>query len=355
MKKILIAGPCAAENELQLISTAEQLHALAQEANIEISYFRAGVWKPRSNPNSFCGVGEQALSWLQEVRSRFLFPICVEVARPEHVELCEKYGIDAYWLGARTTVNPFLVEEILRAIPNKRKPIMIKNPVMPDLACWQGAIERALTAGFTQVMAVHRGFTMPDENVFRNAPVWELPVALKLKFPDIPIICDPSHICGDKQFIPEISQIALNYGCDGLMIEIHHAPESALSDSKQQLTPQEFISLIHSLHINTENTPQAESLLLIERTMIEHIDNQISNLLKKRMLTAEKIASIKKENNIPILQPSQWSKVVERYQKEALPDSCYQKFLEEYLNILHHYSLERQQNILIDRKSPKDE
>lgn len=355
MKKILIAGPCAAESEAQLFATAEQLCTLARESRVELSYFRAGVWKPRSHPDTFCGVGEKALAWLQAVRERFQLPICVEVAHPEHVELCEKYGVDAYWLGARTTVNPFWVEEILKAIPDKQKPVMMKNPVTPDLACWQGSIERALNAGFTQVMAVHRGFALSNENVLRNAPIWEIPVALKLKFPEVPLICDPSHICGDKQFIPEISQIALNYGCDGLMVEVHHAPEEALSDAKQQLTPQEFITLIRSLHIGTDDASQVENLLMIERTMIEHIDNQISNLLKKRMITAENIALVKKENNIPILQPSQWNKVVERYQKEALQDPCYQKFLEEFLNILHRYSLERQQNVLNDKNRTKDE
>lgn len=345
-KNILIAGPCAAESEVQLLNTAKQLLLESQRANIVIDFFRAGIWKPRSHPDSFSGWGEKALPWLQRVREEFNIPVCVEVATPEHVELCEKFGVDAYWLGARTTVNPFLVEDILRAIPNKSKTIMIKNPVMPDLATWQGAIERAYQAGFNSVWAIHRGFSSLQENVFRNAPSWEIPVALKLKFPTLPIICDPSHITGNRNYIAQIAQIALNYGCDGFMVEVHQDPQKALSDSTQQLTPKEFVQLVQGLLLRVDNNDWVESLLMIERSKIENVDCQIASLLVQRMQAIENIAKIKMDNNITLLQPNQWSRVVERYYRNALHDDIYKNFLDQYLNILHHYSLEKQQNIL---------
>lgn len=338
MKPILIAGPCAAESELQLMTTAEQLHEVAKRQGLLLDYFRAGVWKPRSNPNSFMGVGEQALSWLGEVQRRFGFCVCTEVMNAQQVELCEKAGITALWVGARTGVNPADVQKIVDAIKGKPFTILIKNPLVPDLKLWQGNIERFLQAGVKQVMAVHRGFADGNENIYRNAPCWEIPIDLKVSFPELPILCDPSHLCGQTKWIPQIAQLALNYGFNGLMMECHCNPSEALSDADQQIIPAEWGNLIQNLTFKI-NAPNAD--LIKQRALLEHVDTQLSELLAKRMEIVDEIARIKKDNNLPVVQPQQWQQVKERYLKEG-QDPAYREFLAQFLELLHQASIQRQ-------------
>lgn len=335
---ILIAGPCAAESESQIQITAQQIF----DTQIPISYFRAGVWKPRSNPKDFCGAGIDALQWLKAIKTQFQFPICVEVARGEHVELCVQHGIDAIWIGARTTVNPFLVQEIADAIKNHQIKVLIKNPITPELKSWIGAIERISEAGASDIIAIHRGFNVQEESVMRNSPSWEIPIALKTHFPDLKIICDASHITGNVQYIPEISQLALDFGFDGLMLEVHHDPIHALSDADQQITPLQFQQLIHSLNFKSSISSSIENDLMMHRNKIGNIDTQISELLRKRMEVVDEIAKIKTAHNLALLQPDQWKKVIAKYQKVALSDPDYQDFIRSFLDLLHQSSLNRQ-------------
>lgn len=338
---ILIAGPCAAESEEQLLITVQQI----LETGIPITYFRAGVWKPRSNPKDFCGAGVQALKWLAALKKQYQIPICVEVARGDQVQHCIDYGIDAIWIGARTTVNPFLVQEIADAVQNQPIAVFVKNPITPELKTWMGAIDRIKNAGISNIIAVHRGFSVEKEHVLRNSPMWEIPIVLKSHFPDIPLLCDASHICGNIDYIPDISQIALDYGFDGLMLEVHHTPKEALSDADQQITPAQFQHLIQNLHFKSSVNSSTEIDLLKHRNLIGLIDTQISELLRKRMEIIDEIALIKKNKNIALLQPEQWKKVVQKYMRESLPDDQYQDFITQFLELLHQASLKRQKNI----------
>ena len=338
MKPILIAGPCAVESESQLMTTAEQLHEVANRHGLSLDFFRAGVWKPRSNPNSFTGVGEQALTWLGEVQRRFGFRVCTEVMTPAQVNACAQAGVTALWVGARTGVNPADVQKIADAVKGKPFTILVKNPLVPDLKLWQGNIERFLQAGVTQVIAVHRGFADGNENIYRNAPCWEIPIDLKVSFPELPILCDPSHLCGQTKWIPQIAQLALNYGFNGLMVECHSNPTEALSDADQQITPAEWGNLIQNLSFKI-NAPNAD--LIKQRALLEHVDTQLSELLAKRMEIVDEIARIKKENNLPVVQPQQWQQVKERYLKEG-QDPAYREFLAQFLELLHQASIRRQ-------------
>ena len=340
--RYLIAGPCAAESEAQVYETARQLFLRQKELPCPLTYFRAGVWKPRSNADDFCGAGEKAFPWLLTVREDFGFDICVEVANARHVDLCRKYGIRNVWIGARTSVNPFIVQEIAQSIENDGFTIMIKNPAIPDLKLWEGNIERFEKAGAKQILAIHRGFAQQQENVLRNSPMWEIPTELRIARPDLPILCDPSHICGNKQYIKQIAQIAIDYGCNGLMIETHENPTKALSDAQQQITPEELSSMLNSL-IFKHLSKNPDDLLRQQRTLIRNIDAQISQLLSKRMKVVEEIARIKNEHNIPLVQPGQWNTVVQNYKQQSSQDTCYQEFIDNYLNILHQYSLKKQE------------
>lgn len=340
----LIAGPCAAENETQVYETARQLHSLASQLPFPITYFRAGVWKPRSSANDFCGVGEIAFPWLKRVEQDFHFPICVEVANTQHIEICQKYNIRNIWVGARTCVNPFVVQELAQAIRDDDFTVMVKNPVIPDLKLWMGNIERFEKVGTKKVIAIHRGFAEQKENILRNAPLWEIPIELRVHRPDIPIICDPSHISGNPTYIKQLAQIAIDYGFNGLMIETHCEPANALSDATQQLPPNDLVALISQLNFK-QNASDPNNLLRKQRNLIYNIDAQISQLLAKRMTIVEEIASIKKQNNLPLIQPEQWNNVVNNYQQYALKDACFEEFLQKYLNLLHQYSLQQQQQI----------
>lgn len=339
MRPKLIAGPCAAESKQQVMETAEQLREELQVRDMSIDYFRAGVWKPRSSPDSFAGVGEEALSWLSEVQRQYGFEVCTEVMTPQQVELCAKHGIRSVWVGARTCVNPTEVQQLADALRGTDFTVLVKNPIVPDLKLWAGNIERFLKADVKQVIAIHRGFADSNENVYRNAPCWEIPIDLKVQFPDLPIVCDPSHLCGRTQWIPQISQLALIYGFNGLMLECHCDPQHALSDAAQQLTPKQWADMVQNLSFKN-NTPNPE--LVKQRALLENVDTQLSELLAKRMQIVDEVARIKKSNNLPVVQPQQWQQVRERYLKSG-QDELYQEFIEEFLEILHQNSIKRQQ------------
>ena len=341
-KAIIIAGPCAAESKEQLFLTAKGLKKAFSARGFDLNFFRAGVWKPRSKPEDFSGLGEEALPWLQEIQTELGVPVCVEVCFPEQLDQCEKYGIKAFWIGARTAVNPFDVQEIATAARNRDFTVMVKNPLVADLKLWAGNIERFLNAGMTKVMAIHRGFADSSESVYRNRPFWEIAIDMKVRFPHIPLLCDPSHIAGQRQYIAQLSQIALDYGFNGLMIESHHQPESALSDAGQQLTPEDLAQLLSGLKFKDELSSPAENELRKQRTQIHNIDTQLSVLLSKRMQIVDSIAQIKAEHNLPVVQPEQWNKVVRMYQENSLQDKDYQEFIVEFLELLHQSSIKRQ-------------
>jgi len=355
--KIIVAGPCAAESKEQLFAIAKGIsdfymnHPVAANGNTssivernfwDFRFFRAGVWKARTNPNDFQGIGNKALNWLQEVKKQFGFKICVEVASAEHVRLCLKHDIDAVWIGTRSTVNPFLVQEIADAVQYSSLAVFVKNPINPDVNLWMGAIRRFQNAGIKDIIAVHRGFSVENENVYRNAPCWEIPIALRMKLPNMPILCDISHIAGNIVLQQTVAQTAINYGFDGLMLEVHHAPEQALSDNKQQLLPSQFVQLLKNI-VLLPSAHIANDALFIQRNLIKNIDIQLSKLLSKRMEIVDEIAAIKTKNALPLLQPDQWKKVVEIYEENALKDENYQQFLEEFLLLLHKNSLKRQE------------
>ena len=338
MDRIWIAGPCAAESREQVLTTAEQLVMCAHNNNIPLHYYRAGVWKVRSAPDSFAGAGEVALVWLQEVQQHYGIPVCTEVMNAEQVELCAKHDIHNVWIGARTAVNPIDVQQIADAVRHSDFTIMVKNPMIPDLKLWIGNIERFRKADIRQVMAIHRGFPDAKENVYRNAPLWHIPIDLKVLLPELPILCDPSHLCGQVRLIPEIAQLAMNYGFNGLMTECHYQPAQALSDTGQQLSPKEWVTLISQLDLRTDGS---DLELLKQRTVLENIDHQISELLYQRMKTVDEIADIKRKNHIAVVQPQQWQQVVQRYMKHT-EDTAYQNFIEQFLELLHQSSINRQ-------------
>lgn len=337
---ILIAGPCAAESEQQLNRTATQLHDVMQARGRCLDFFRAGVWKPRSHPDSFTGLGEQALPWLAEIHRQFGFDICVEVMTAKQVELCEKHGITAFWVGARTCVNPLDVQKIADAVQGKPFTVMVKNPLVADFKLWAGNVERFLNADIAAVMAIHRGFSDRNENVYRNAPCWEIPVELKIRYPELPILCDPSHLCGDVRYIPQMAQLSQVYGFNGLMVECHCDPEHALSDAEQQMTPAQWGEMLDGIQF-TANAPNLD--LVRQRAILENIDTQLSVLLEQRMQVVDDISKIKQENHLPVVQPLQWQKVVERYRK-AGQDEAYQAFIQRFLDLLHQASISRQQH-----------
>lgn len=338
MERIWIAGPCAAESREQLLATAAELVEKSAFAGFQLDYFRAGAWKVRSNPDSFCGAGEEALPWLREVQETYGVPVCVEVMDAWQVELCAKHGIRAVWVGARTGVNPTEVQQIADAVSGADFTVMVKNPIIPDLKLWMGNIERFLKADIRRVMAVHRGFTDAQENVYRNAPVWQIPIELKVRMPELPILCDPSHLCGNVKWIPQVAQLAMNYGFNGLMTECHLNPSQALSDADQQMTPAQWVELVTTLDLRND-TPDLS--LVKQRARLENIDNQLSELLYQRMMIADEIADIKRKNHIAVVQPQQWQQVVKRYQTHT-EDAAYQEFLEKFLDLLHQTSIERQ-------------
>lgn len=306
MAKTIIAGPCSVESYEQLAAVTEELARMP-----EVAMIRAGVWKPRTRPGGFEGLGEQALQWMQELQKEYSKPFCCEVARPEHVELCLRYGINTIWIGARTTANPFMVEELCEALTGSGINVLVKNPVCPDVRLWLGAIERLQKTGIGSITAVHRGFSMYNNQGYRNAPLWEIPLQLRREMPEINILCDPSHIGGSRELIEPIVMAAQQLDYDGLMVEVHPHPDDAWTDGSQQLSSDEFNTLLDK-YLNTP-APASDSLtqrLTPLRQQIDDIDHNLITLLARRMALSSQIADIKRELHSPVYQSSRWADVL---------------------------------------------
>lgn len=343
-KPFLIAGPCSAESREQVWQTAEAMQYLP------VFLFRGGVWKPRTRPGSFEGKGEEALRWMQEVQTLFGFKTAVEVAEEEHVELALKYNIDCLWIGARTTVNPFQVQHIAEALKGVQVPVMVKNPVNPDIDLWQGAIERILNAGIKEVAAIHRGFSSyKTSNSYRNQPNWIIPVELRRRMPKLPIFCDPSHISGQAARVGEVAQKAMNIGFDGLMIETHIRPQEALTDATQQLTPAELKDLLNTLIIRKDAPEETEGLLALEylRQTADNIDAEIIDLLAKRMELSSQMGEIKKKNNITAYQPERWREILETRVNQGIKQHLSDQYIAGLWQIIHDESIKKQLEILM--------
>ena len=342
-KPKLISGPCSAETEHQLLNTALELKKTGK-----VHIIRAGIWKPRTRPGTFEGVGEKGLKWLQKVKSETGLPVTTEVANAKHVELCLKYGIDVLWIGARTSVNPFSVQEIADVLRGADIPVMIKNPMNPDLQLWIGALERIYDAGITKLCAIHRGFSTFDKSPFKYSPMWDIPIELKTICPTLPIFCDPSHISGNRELIPMISQKAMDLDMAGLMIECHFSPQSALSDSKQQVTPSLLTRIIDELIIRESKitNKQFEDQLEKLRKSIDEIDEEVIQDISLRMNIAERIGEYKRENKVTILQVSRWEDIVNKRLSEGIALGLSENFIKGFLKLIHEESIRRQAEVM---------
>lgn len=337
---MLIAGPCSAESEVQVRKTAEAISL----SGVDVSYFRAGLWKPRSQPGTFEGAGYKGIDWLKAVKRDFNLPIITEVANPQHVEMVLKNGIDAVWIGARTTVNPFYVQEIANALKGVDIPVFVKNPVNPDLELWMGAIERIEKAIQAEVFPLHRGFNMTGNSRFRNRPVWQIPIELHTRRPELTMICDPSHIAGDRKYIYEVSQKAINLNYRGLMIETHIDPPNALSDAAQQISPALLSDVLKRIQLRstTEIKPEDSPKLSKFRERIDELDFQLLDLLKKRMDVSSEIGAWKQNNKVSILQPERWSAILKRANDYAAEIGLSSEFIDQLFKAIHDESIDRQ-------------
>jgi chorismate mutase len=340
-KPVLIAGPCSAETEEQVMDTAIQLKQLG------IDLFRAGIWKPRTRPGSFEGVGTVGLAWLKRVQEELGMTVSTEVANAKHVEECLKHNIDVLWLGARTTANPFAVQEIADALKGVDIPVLVKNPINPDSALWLGAIERLEKSGLTDIGAIHRGVSQFQKSVYRNRPEWQMAIDLKKELPDILLISDPSHIAGNRELIAQVSQIALDLKFDGLMIETHINPDYAWSDAAQQVTPEQLEIIINRLKVKREKPEGIEFESIEElRNSINYIDKQVIDLLSYRMKVVEGIAAFKKKHNMTIFQEDRWNKLSEKHQQVAQEAALNPKFVDELFKLIHLESINKQTKII---------
>ena len=340
-KPLIIAGPCSAESQEQLLATAKRLE---NKANI----FRAGVWKPRTRPNSFEGVGQKALEWLKLVKQETSLKVATEVANAQHVEACLKADIDLLWLGARTTVNPFYVQEIAEALRGVNVKVMIKNPLHPELSLWMGALERLNQVGVSQLSAIHRGFFTLEKSAFRNEPKWEIPIKLKRLVPELPIICDPSHISGVPQMLSEVSQTAMDLNMDGLMIEAHYNPSVALSDAQQQITPNELGILLDNLILRTSTNANTEFRTLLNnlRTEIDAIDKKLVDIVGQRTEIVREIGRYKKENAVTILQIERWFEILKSRKDWGNDTNLDPQMVGELFELIHKHSVLTQTHIL---------
>ncbi len=340
---LLIAGPCSAESEEQVMATA---CGIAKNGKVKI--LRAGIWKPRSRPGTFEGAGNDALVWLKKVKEETGLLIAVEVATPAHVEMSIEAGIDILWIGARTTANPFSVEQIAQVLKGVDIPVMVKNPVNPDLELWIGSLERLNRAGITKLAAIHRGFYPYEKTRLRNIPKWEIAIDLKSKFPNLPIICDPSHIAGQASLVPEIAQKALNLSLDGLMIEVHCNPSIALSDAKQQITPSQLNSMLNELVFRSPSSVNNEFVDKLEqfRNKIDSIDQQMIDLLAQRMRIVEEIGEYKKKNNVSVFQIYRWENILKSRVDYGLRLDLNADYIKNLLQLVHNESIRKQADIL---------
>ncbi len=342
-KPLIISGPCSAETESQMITTAKQLAATGK-----VHAIRAGIWKPRTRPGQFEGAGEEGLKWLVMAKQETGLPITTEVATAAHVEACLKAGVDILWIGARTTVNPFSVQEIADALRGVDIPVMVKNPVNPDIELWIGAFERLNRAGINKMSAIHRGFSSFEKGPFRNAPMWNLGIELKTRMPGIEVLCDPSHIAGNRELIAMVAQKALDLDMAGLMIESHLNPDAAWSDAKQQVTPAALAKIIEGLVVRTPSSDNKtfKDTLSVLREQIDQLDDEIMQKMASRMKVSEKIGQYKRENNVTILQVNRWEEIIQTRVALGKAMGLDEGFTRDLLRLVHHESIQVQTKVM---------
>ncbi len=341
-KPILIAGPCSAETEAQVMATAHGLKAVG------IDLFRAGIWKPRTRPGAFEGIGVQGLPWLKRVKEETGLKVTTEVASAQHVYECLKYGVDVLWIGARTTVNPFSVQEIAEAMAGTDIPVMIKNPVNPDYKLWVGAIERLYKVGIRRIAAVHRGFSTYGDSKYRNIPRWQMAIDLMEEFPGLEVICDISHICGRRDILAETAQKAYDLNFNGLMTEVHPTPDEAWSDAAQQITPVRFGEMINGLIRREQHSDDPDYQMNIEsfRQQIDELDEEIIHLIAQRMHLVRDIGHVKKEKNIAIFQPERWRILADACRKRAEKNELSREFVSMFLEAIHQEGINQQEQVM---------
>jgi len=342
-RPMIISGPCSAETEEQVIETATRL---AKTGKVDV--LRAGIWKPRTRPGMFEGIGAKGLPWLQQAKKLTGLPTTVEVATGKQVEDALTFDVDILWIGARTTVNPFSVQEVADALRGSDVPVLIKNPINPDLELWTGAVERVAKAGVKQIGLIHRGFSSYGNTEYRNAPMWHLAIEMKRRNPDMKLINDPSHICGRRDILMEVAQKAIDLDFDGLMIESHIDPDKAWSDAKQQVTPEKLGEMMNSILWRKEDINSEEYHAALEklRQQINHLDDELMQILSQRMKIAEKIGEYKKNNNITILQTNRWNEILERAFQRGDKIGLSKEFITKYFDAVHMESINHQNKIM---------
>lgn len=342
-RPLIISGPCSAETEEQVIETATRLKKTGK-----VDALRAGIWKPRTRPGSFEGVGTKGLNWVTQARKITGLPVAVEVATAKQVEDALHFDIDILWIGARTTVNPFSVQDVADALRGANVPVLIKNPINPDLELWIGAVERVAKAGIKNIGLIHRGFSSYGNTEYRNAPMWHLAIEMKRRNPDMMMINDPSHISGNRILLQSVAQKAIDLDFDGIMIESHIDPDKAWSDAKQQVTPERLLEILDGIKWRHETTDQKEFVVALEklREQINHVDDELMQLLGQRMKIAEKIGEYKKNNNITILQTNRWNEILERAAKKGEALGLTREFITKYYDAVHMESINHQNNIM---------
>ncbi len=342
-RPLVISGPCSAETEAQLVATAQQLAATGK-----VDILRAGIWKPRTKPGMFEGIGAKGLPWLQKAKQLTGLPTAAEVATAKQVEDALTFDVDVLWIGARTTVNPFSVQEVADALRGVDVPVLIKNPINPDLELWSGAVERVARAGIKQIGLIHRGFSSYGNTEYRNAPMWHLAIEMKRRNPEMMIINDPSHICGRRDILQETAQRAIDLDFDGVMIESHIDPDNAWSDAKQQVTPERLGEMIGNIIWRKEDVASEEYHAALEklRQQINHLDDELMQIIGQRMKIAESIGQYKKDNNITILQTNRWNEILERAYREGERKGLSKEFITKYFDAVHMESINHQKKVL---------
>lgn len=342
-RPLIISGPCSAETEEQVLETAVRL---ANTGKVDV--LRAGIWKPRTRPGSFEGIGTKGLPWLQQAKKQTGLPVAVEVATAKQVEDSLHFGVDILWVGARTTVNPFSVQELADSLRGVDIPVLIKNPINADLELWTGAVERIAKAGISNIGLIHRGFASYGNTQFRNAPMWHLAIEMKRRNPELMMINDPSHICGRRDLLMEVAQEAIDLDFDGLMIESHIDPDNAWSDAKQQVTPERLAEMLSEIKWRSEDVPSESFHLALDklREQINHLDDELMQLLSQRMKVADEIGNYKKNNNVTILQTNRWNEILERAYQKSDKLGLSREFITRYLDAVHMESINRQNAIM---------
>ncbi len=342
-RPLVIAGPCSAESEEQLLQTAMEVSKIP-----DVTIFRAGIWKPRTRPNDFEGIGVKGLQWLKKVKEKTNLKVAIEVANQRHVFEALKYNVDIFWIGARTTVNPFSVQEIADALQGADVPVWVKNPVNPDLHLWIGALERLNKAGITRLGAIHRGFSTHENTPYRNAPKWDIAIELKRLVPELPILCDPSHIAGKREYLPTLSQKAFDLAMNGLMIETHIEPDTALSDASQQIKPEALKDLLGNLQFRKSNGNDVpvDDLLETLRSESNSIDYELIEVISRRMEVVKKIGLYKKDHNMTIFQVKRWKHLIDDRLEKASKFGLDKKFVKNVYQLLHNYSIRVQSDVM---------